>query len=175
MTAKPQYRIRQARPADAALLPAVESSAGALFATVPGYEWIARSEGHSETAFRNYIANGNAWVAADSQDQPAGFVLVSNLGTGLHIDELSVSAAHQRQGLGRQLIERIQNVAIARGCASVTLTTFRDVAWNRPYYEHLGFEVCDVSRAPVLEAVMLKEAEYGLQFCDRCFMIYRIF
>ncbi|WP_427196483.1 hypothetical protein [Morganella morganii] len=72
MTAKPQYRIRQARPADAALLPAVESSAGALFATVPGYEWIARSEGHSETAFRNYIANGNAWVAADSQDQRPG-------------------------------------------------------------------------------------------------------
>ncbi|WP_427196552.1 GNAT family N-acetyltransferase [Morganella morganii] len=102
-------------------------------------------------------------------------MLVSNLGTGLHIDELSVSAAHQRQGLGRQLIERVQNVAIARGCASVTLTTFRDVAWNRPYYEHLGFEVCDVSRAPALEAVMLKEAEYGLQFCDRCSMIYRIF
>ena len=114
-------------------------------------------------------------MAADNQDQPAGFVLVSNLGTGLHIDELSVSAAHQRQGLGRQLIERVKSVALARGCAAVTLTTFRDVAWNCPYYEHLGFEVCDVSRAPALEAIMLKEAEYGLQFCDRCAMIYRFF
>lgn len=175
MTDKAQYRIRRAGPADAELLPGVESSAGALFATVPGYEWIARSEGHSEKAFRGYITGGNAWVAADNQDQPVGFVLVSGLGTGLHIDELSVSAAHQQQGLGRQLIERVQSVAMARGCAAVTLTTFRDVAWNRPYYERLGFEVCDVSRAPALEAIMLKEAEYGLQFCDRCAMIYRFF
>ena len=34
MTAKPQYRIRRGPSTDAALLPAVESSAGALFAAV---------------------------------------------------------------------------------------------------------------------------------------------
>lgn len=175
MTDATQYTIRQARPADVAAMSAAESSAGQLFSGVAGYEWIAQSEGHSESAFGKFIMNGNAWVVTDRENNPAGFILVSNLGAGLHIDELSVAGAHQGQGLGRQLIERVKNVALARGCSTLTLTTFREVAWNRPYYERLGFELCDVSRLPALKAILQKEADYGLQLSDRCAMVYRFF
>jgi hypothetical protein len=41
----------------------------------------------------------------------------------------------------------------------VTLTTFRDVPWNAPYYERLGFTtVCSGEWGPELAALMEVEA-----------------
>ena len=45
----------------------------------------------------------------------------------------------------------------------MTLTTFRDVPWNAPFYERLGFCVLDSSElTPELDAVVREEAARGL-------------
>ncbi len=46
----------------------------------------------------------------------------------------------------------------------MTLTTFSDVEWNRPLYEHLGFTVVpDEELSPGLLAIRDHERERGLE------------
>jgi hypothetical protein len=46
------------------------------------------------------------------------------------------------------------------GRAAITLTTFRDVPWNAPYYERLGFTVVEpADQGPELAALVAEEAE----------------
>ena len=46
---------------------------------------------------------------------------------------------------------------------AVTLTTFRDVPWNAPYYERLGFRsLSETELTPELAEVRAREAEPGL-------------
>ena len=51
--------------------------------------------------------------------------------------------------------------ARASGLAAVTLTTFRDVPWNAPFYRRVGFEVVD-DPTPGLAAVRAAERAEGL-------------
>ena len=46
----------------------------------------------------------------------------------------------QGKGIGRRLIACVADRP-AKGLASLTLTTFRDVPWNAPFYARLGFEM----------------------------------
>jgi hypothetical protein len=52
---------------------------------------------------------------------------------------LPVLASRQRRGLGGALVSTVCTWARAQGCPTVTLTTFRDVPWNGPFYQELGF------------------------------------
>ena len=61
-----------------------------------------------------------------------------------------------------------------RGYAEITLTTFRAVAWNMPFYARLGFEEITASELrPALAAVVLEEATRGLDPDVRVVMYYR--
>jgi hypothetical protein len=50
---------------------------------------------------------------------------------------------------------------VAQGLPSITLTTFRDVPWNAPYYEKLGFHIVTPLTAE-LEALLDEQAKWGL-------------
>jgi GNAT superfamily N-acetyltransferase len=77
-----------------------------------------------------------------------------------HIWQLSVHPDHVRQGLGRSLVEAASSWARSTGFDAITLTTYRDVPWNGPFYESLGFVVVhDLS--PGLEAIREHEREMG--------------
>jgi predicted N-acetyltransferase YhbS len=67
-------------------------------------------------------------------------VLVEPSGARLHLAELDVLPDHQRRGVGRALVSRVERWGGARGFAEVTLTTYRDVPWNGPFYRRLGYE-----------------------------------
>ena len=54
----------------------------------------------------------------------------------------------------------------ARGLPSVTLGTFRDVGWNGPFYEKLGFEF--LTSTPALEAGLDKGAQWGFDVTSSC-------
>ena len=46
---------------------------------------------------------------------------------------------------------------------AVTLTTFRDVPWNAPYYERCGFRtLTEAELTPELAEVRARESEHGL-------------
>ncbi|MHB1598815.1 MAG: hypothetical protein ACYCXY_08010 [Acidimicrobiales bacterium] len=53
----------------------------------------------------------------------------------------------------------------------MTLTTFDQVSWNRPLYEHLGFAVLqEADLLPGLRVVRAAETEHGLDPAARVCM-----
>jgi GNAT superfamily N-acetyltransferase len=51
---------------------------------------------------------------------------------------MDVLPEHAGQGLGAALIEAVCSWAHTRGFDAVTLSTFRDVPWNAPFYTRHG-------------------------------------
>ena len=85
------------------------------------------------------MQRGHVWVALQS-DAPVGFAQVEMLSPDLpHLEEIDVLPAHGRQGLGTRLVRTVCDWATASGYLQLTLTTFRAVPWNMPWYARLGF------------------------------------
>jgi GNAT superfamily N-acetyltransferase len=89
---------------------------------------------------RPYVEAGRAWVAT-ADDDVVGFVIVKVLDGLPHIEEIDVALAAGRRGHGSRLLEAVNAWAIDQRAPAITLTTFRDVPWNRPWYEQHGYRV----------------------------------
>lgn len=91
-------------------------------------------------------------------------------GDRLHIDELDVQQDQQGKGLGRRLLHHAADWARASGMKALSLTTFRSIPWNAPFYESVGFRVWDPGEAPAsIQQALRNEAAKGLS--DRCAMV----
>ena len=88
----------------------------------------------------------------------------------MHLWELAVRLHDQKRGAGRALMAAVAGDARARGLRAVTLTTFRDIPWNAPFYSRLGFAEADATGDPRLKDVLAREAEMGLDLASRCAM-----
>lgn len=154
--------IRPAHPADAALLPAIETSAGVLFRSVPGLEWIADDDVLPETTHLRLIVQQTVWVAQSESGRLCGFLDAERFGDELHIWELAVDGGHQRMGIGKRLVRAACQHAVDLNLSGVTLTTFRDLPWNAPWYAGLGFLPEDVLPDSRLAGVLRDEAGHGL-------------
>ena len=103
-----------------------------------------------------------AWVAIDDLGAVIGFAVAWVIDGEGHLDELAVVPAHGRRGVGRALVDEVLAWTAARGLPSVTLITFREVPWNGPYYEKLGFEtVTALTRE--LQAALDQGATWGVK------------
>jgi GNAT superfamily N-acetyltransferase len=167
------FTIRVADRADASLLPDIERSAGEAFLAIPELAWIASDEVQTTARHLELIEFGAAWVAIDSDGAPVGFLNGEKLGDGFHILEVAVRRELQGRGLGRALIDAAAEWAKAQGLAALTLTTFRDVPWNQPFYERHGFRTLDPAElTDGLREILETEAKHGLR--GRCAMSLRI-
>jgi len=163
--------IRPATKADAILFPDIEQSAGELFRLVPDLAWIADSENLTDPRYAELIGKGASWVAVTGDDSLVGFLCGEVMEGELHIHELGVALDVQRRGIGRALLETAMAWARQSGLAAVTLTTFRDVPWNEPFYAGAGFEtLSDASQGARLAAIMDFEIGRGLPRERRCAM-----
>ncbi len=165
------YAIRPANLADAAQFAAVESSACERFREIAGLAWIADAQPTSLEDHLELINAGTVWVAVDRAEKIMGFLLAETYGDVLHICEFAVGLDHQRQGIGKLLVEAAVDYAHKTLLSSVTLTTFRDVSWNEPYYQHLGFRTLEPDQLDdILLAIFAREALIGLPVEPRCAM-----
>lgn len=80
----------------------------------------------------------------------------------LHIDEVDVHRSHQGQGLGRRMILKTIVWARAHGFLAMSLTTFRSIPWNGPFYASLGFREW-IDPPPAIKEALAHEAEMGLK------------
>jgi GNAT superfamily N-acetyltransferase len=86
---------------------------------------------------------------------------------------LDVDPDFGRRGIGRRLVEAACDWARAKGSERITLSTFRDVAWNAPFYTRLGFITLlgdELSKA--LQELRENERRDGLD-PDKRVMMYR--
>jgi len=162
--------IRAARPDEDPILRAVERDAGERFRTV-GLAAIADNEPTSDAFIAAIRAHGVALCAVDDDDKAIGFLLAGRLDQSLHVYELSVATVWGGQGIGRRLMAEVADEARRLGIASLTLATFRDVPWNRPFYERLGFvEVPPEGWTPAFHLLHAAERLAGLPIERRLFM-----
>lgn len=167
----PGYSIRLSRRSELAALPEIERRANELFAThtasTPaelGLRCDPAPPVSSGAALLSAHDDGRLWIAADPQDQAVGFAMVTEIGLFAHLEEMDVLPAHGRQGLGSALLEAVCEWALSRGFSAVTLSTFRDVAWNAPFYAGRGFEVVAPSELPPeLLEIVKREGKQGLR------------
>jgi GNAT superfamily N-acetyltransferase len=166
----PEPVIRAAAPSDFEVLRDIERAAGRLFVEI-GMDEIANDEPASVEELREYSERGHAWVLADADDTPIGYALVDVVDGCAHIEQVSVHPDHHRRGYGRRLIGHVTTWARDQAMPAVTLTTFRDVAWNAPYYERCGFRtLTEAELTPELAAVQDRETEHGLDPSTRVCM-----
>ncbi|MEV4598891.1 GNAT family N-acetyltransferase [Amycolatopsis sp. NPDC049253] len=162
--------IRLARASDLPLLGELERAAGEPFRDL-GMVAVADDEPFSMAQLRPYQADGRCWVV-DVSGVVAGYLLADVVDGNGHVEQVSVLPAFARRGLGRRLIETAASWAVSRGLPALTLTTFRDMPWNAPYYARLGFrELAESSWGPSLRAIREHEAALGLDRWPRLAMI----
>ena len=133
------------------------ATAGRAFAD-HGLPEIAAADPGTVAELEPYRAAGAAWVAVDDTDPPIAYILTAELDDGIHVDQVSVDPAHAARGIGAALIDHVAGLARASGRTAVTLTTFRDIPWNAPYYARLGFrELPEQEWGPQLRARVAHE------------------
>jgi GNAT superfamily N-acetyltransferase len=162
--------IRPARADDLPHLAGIETSGADTFAAHGLGHLLADGsppapDGHWTPA----LEAGLIWVADEAGRGPIGFLAGELADDGLYIAELDVVMDRQRQGHGQRLLAVAIDWARARGLPSLTLTTFRDIPWNAPFYARLGFRELAASETPPhLAATLAKEAARGFE--GRCGM-----
>ncbi|WP_200209903.1 GNAT family N-acetyltransferase [Micromonospora coerulea] len=114
---------------------------------------------------------GRAWVAVDVADRPVAFAVADLVDGCAHVQQLSVNPSYARRGIGRGLLDHVAAWAAGRGLPALTLTTFRSVPWNGPYYARCGFrELPSTEITPGLIDVLAAEVAIGLDPADRVAM-----
>jgi GNAT superfamily N-acetyltransferase len=168
-----EYTITTARPKDVPLLPAIELAAATLL--VGHAPEAVLAETTSQEDHDDAQRQGHLWVAL-MDDAPVGFAHVAVIEAGVaHLEELDVHPEHGRRGLGTRLVLAVCAWAASEGFKAITLTTFRDVPWNMPFYARLGFEVISPQElSPALCSKVEDEARRGLDPRNRVAMQRRM-
>jgi GNAT superfamily N-acetyltransferase len=163
-------RIRPPRADELPRLQEIEVAAGKLFVEV-GMPEVAGDEPFPLEELDAFRRDGRAWVVVDEADQPIGYAVALVVDGNGHLQQISVLPAHGRRGLGRRLVEHVCRWAKDEGLSSVTLSTFKDVPWNGPFYERCGFTpVPEAELGPGLRELREAERAAGLDVDRRHFM-----
>ena len=165
------WSLRLARPEDAEQMPAIERAAASLFQDDPGLADLDPDYAWGTQQLTRLIRKGHCLVSHVGE-RMAGFLVSEPFNRELHIWEMDVHPDFQRSGIGAGLMRAAQIDAHNSGFRALTLTTFRDIAWNAPFYRRLGFEgVASLDAHPRLARLLEEEAKDGLPSDQRCAMI----
>jgi GNAT superfamily N-acetyltransferase len=159
--------VRRATSEDLLLLPEIEVRAGERFREV-GLPDIADAAPPTIAELEEAAA---ILVAADDGGEVVGYARLELLDGAPHLEQLSVRPESGGQGAGTALLEAAAEWAGALSASQITLTTFRDVPFNAPYYARRGYEeVPEAAWTPALRALVDEEAAHGLDPAQRVVM-----
>ena len=170
------YRVRLAGTEDVAGLQEIERQAASMFAD--HLAEVGLTEEDLDRAipaeeFASAQRTSRLWVAESRSREVVGFALVIDFRPFAHLDELDVLPAHGRRGVGSLLLDTVCVWARESGYSAVTLRTFRDIPWNRPFYERRGFRVVEPSTLSEPHVQLVDgERERGRRTDLRAVMVY---
>jgi len=161
--------IRAARADDVASMQALEKNAAQAFVFVPNHAFCVHLPVRTASEHAQVQRTGIALIM-EIWGRPAGFLLVLPIDGRAHILEAAVALAHQGHGCGRRLLAIAETWALQRGFAEMTLTTFRDVSWNAPFYSRLGYAMFEPEGRPELRTIIEDEVAGGVAQAPRVAM-----
>jgi len=169
------FEIGNAREDEARRCPEIEARASERFSEedLPAE---GRAGVNGVNVFVEAAREDRLWIARLGEERaPVGFALVAWVAGELHLAELDVLPEFGRRGLGRALLESVCGWARAQGESAITLSTFRDVPWNAPFYASAGFGVLPrADWSAGLEQIAAEEARHGLDPARRVMMRRRL-
>lgn len=116
------------------------------------------------------IAAGGLLTAVLDQTLVA-FVMFRPVEDSLYVEQIDVLPAFAGQRIGAALLDAVTDKAMARGLGALTLSTFRDIPWNAPWYRRLGFaDIADDGLTPGLLEIRHEHLARGLDESQRVFM-----
>ncbi|HVI91529.1 MAG TPA: GNAT family N-acetyltransferase [Dongiaceae bacterium] len=167
-----RYRLRAARAEEVGALQAIEQAAAQRFRQTD-FAWVADAAPGSAATFAASIAAGQLLVmeplAGIDAGQPIAFAAFAAIDNGAYIEEVDVLPNHAGHRLAARLIDAVEPWARAQALPTLTLSTFRAVPWNAPYYRRLGFR--DMGHlGPGLAAIRERHRGLGLSDTQRVFL-----
>jgi GNAT superfamily N-acetyltransferase len=131
---------------------------------------LAADEPSPASVLAARIETGGLLVAEIGADL-AAFVMFRPVEDSFYIEQIDVLPAFERQRIGAALIDAVADRARATGLARLTLSTFREVPRNAPYYRRLGFDdIVDGELTPGLLEIRREHLARGLDEEARVFM-----
>jgi GNAT superfamily N-acetyltransferase len=165
-----EFIIRRAQSWEIPLLEYVERSAAEIFRTA-NLGFLADGDTVDPAALAAMAHANHLWIAANRFDQPIGFVGGEYLNGNFHIVEISVAKEFQGKGVGKALMTAMVQQVSREGYKSVTLTTYKKLPWNAPWYSKMGFfEVNAQDMGREYLDILASEAQHGLDVRSRCVM-----
>lgn len=132
-------RVRHARAADLKQIAAIEDSGVPMFEEAFGDLTGDALAAPAPSGGERLDAPGFLLVVGPVGD-PFGFAHVEVIDGFAHLGQLSVRPEALRQGYGSALVRAAMHEAWLLGFDRLSLTTYRDLPWNGPFYRSLGFE-----------------------------------
>jgi GNAT superfamily N-acetyltransferase len=161
--------LRFATPAEIPLLREIERASAQRFIGL--MDALAADEPSPPEILAARIASDGLLVAADAADAPIAFVMFRPVEDGLYIEQIDVLPAFAGRRIGAALLDAVAERARTHGLARLTLSTFRDVPWNAPYYRRLGFaDIAENALTSGLLGIRREHLARGLDESQRAFM-----
>ncbi|MGD9639269.1 MAG: GNAT family N-acetyltransferase [Alphaproteobacteria bacterium] len=151
--------IRTAEPNDFKFLPHIENEAANLFRS-----FVAVFDDSLPPAPESYYHSlpqcAEVFIATTQNNNIVGFVVVKTLDSQAYIAEIDVLPDYGHKGIGRKLLERAILWAQNHSYDYITLTTFKNIPFNAPFYRKLGFcEFTPDEKSSDLKKVIQNETE----------------
>lgn len=162
-------RIRPAREEDVPRLEAVEQSAAQAFiGSNVGY---VESRTVDPALLLKLARAGTLWIAADETNMPVGFAACYPLDGFFYLHEISVAREAQGKGIGRRMMHVLESYAQEQGFPYIGLVTYRDIRWNGPFYNSLGYKEIAPDLYSGLHNKFKDDIRHGHNADLRCTMI----
>jgi ribosomal protein S18 acetylase RimI-like enzyme len=129
----PPPHLRRAQPEDAALLAGL-----AHRAYLPYVARIGRRPGPMDTDYDLAVAQDEVWMAVIG-DELAGFVVLRPEDENLLLENIAVDPAFQGRGVGRTLLDLVEQRADGLGLDGIRLYTHAMMTENQRIYERRGY------------------------------------
>ncbi len=131
--------ITSARREDLVRIIAVDKAAASLFEPTGLLSEQALDDHVPDDVLLEAIETDRLHVVRSADGDVLGFTLFTQLDQGIYLDQISVHPVAGRRGLGRKLMLHLDMLARDGAQPHISLSTFRHLAWNGPFYKSLGY------------------------------------
>lgn len=161
--------LRPARPDEIEAIRALERASARRFAGL--MDDLAADEPSPAAVLTVRIMDGGLLVAVDGETV-VGFAMFRRVETRAYVEQIDVLPAYAGRRIGAALLDAVAERGREAGLEGLSLSTFREVPWNAPYYRRLGFvEVADEALTTGMSSIRKEHLARGLDEAARVFMI----
>jgi GNAT superfamily N-acetyltransferase len=114
-------------------------------------------------------------IAKNVDGTVLGFYMLAEIDRQSYLKQISVDPQYGSKGIGTKLLLNALHTAKSQGHNYVTLTTYRDINFNAPFYRKNGFEEFTPDDTwPELSKLRAEEKSSDLEKLPRCAMYIKI-